>query len=47
MKQFDEAKAFIVGGGIASLAAAVLLIRNGELAVRDRHGGMLSVTIRA
>ena len=30
MKKFDEAKAFIVGGGIASLAAAVLLIRDGE-----------------
>ena len=30
MKKFNEAKAFIVGGGIASLAAAVLLIRDGE-----------------
>lgn len=29
MKKFDEAKAFIVGGGVAALSAAVLLIRDG------------------
>ena len=30
MKTFDEAKAYIVGGGIASLSAAALLIRDGS-----------------
>ena len=29
MKNVEEAKAYIVGGGIASLSAAVLLIRDG------------------
>lgn len=29
MQKFDEARALLVGGGIASLSAAVLLIRDG------------------
>jgi len=35
MSSFDEARAYIVGGGIASLSAAVLLIRDGGLQGRN------------
>ena len=37
MSNLDHAKAYLVGGGIASLAAAVLLIRDGGLRGHNIH----------
>ena len=40
MTNVDEAKAYIVGGGIASLSAAVLLIRDGGFRGGDIYHGI-------